>query len=111
LRDYTPATRTWREIEPARHTAIGPFFQAATSASGEIWIAGEHGLGRLVVAREGGTYGWMEIRTGSHYSRFNFPEPGAPGELFAQASQRDGRKAILRWAGDALEEVYASADG
>jgi len=42
---------------------------------------------------------------------FDFPEPGVRGELFAQGiSRRDGRRTIVRWAQDTLEEVYTSVD-
>lgn len=86
LRQYAPATRTWHEIEAARHTQIRPFLQVAASRSGEIWIAGEHGLARLRVAEDGGPYEWTEIVTDSYgFTHFSFPEPGEPGELFAQA--------------------------
>ena len=111
LQEYTPATRTWREIKAARDSAIRPFLQAIPSAFGEIWIAGEHGLGRLLVAKNGEPYQWMEIETASRFTHFDFPEPGASGELFVQGvSRRDGRRAIVRWAGNELEEVYTSTE-
>jgi signal transduction histidine kinase/CheY-like chemotaxis protein/ligand-binding sensor domain-containing protein len=111
LQEYAPASRTWHEIEAGRHSAIRPFLHATPSAFGEIWIAGEHGLGRLLVARDGGPYEWTEIETSSRFTHFDFPEPGVRGELFVKGtSRRDGRRAIVRWARDALEEVYTSVE-
>jgi ligand-binding sensor domain-containing protein len=111
VEEYAPATRTWREIGAGRQTAIQPLLQAVPSESGEIWIAGEHGLGRLRVSRDGGPYDWTEIETSSRFRHFDFPEPGVRGELFAQGiSPRDGHRTIVRWARDTLEEVYTSAD-
>jgi ligand-binding sensor domain-containing protein len=110
LREYTPGSRAWREIEAARHTAIRPFLRAVPSGDGEIWIAGEHGLGRLFIAKDGGPYEWTEVDTHSRYSHFDFPEPGARGELFAQGiSQLSGRRAIVRWAKSTLQEIITSS--
>jgi ligand-binding sensor domain-containing protein len=79
--------------------------------SDEIWIVGERGLGRLHVTKDAGPYDWTEIETGSRFAHFDFPEPGMRGELFLQGtSRRDGRRAIMRWARGALEEVYTSAE-
>ncbi len=111
LRQYTPETRAWQEIGAARRSKIQPFVQFAMSTPGEIWIAGEHGLGLLRSAGDGGPYEWKEIVDDSHgMSHFDLPEPGARGELLAQGtSARDGRRAIVRWADDGLETVYTSA--
>jgi signal transduction histidine kinase/CheY-like chemotaxis protein/ligand-binding sensor domain-containing protein len=111
LREYTPRTGTWREIDAARHTAIRPFLQVAQSAAGEIWIAAEHGLGRLCVAKDGGPYEWREVAGGPELTHFDLPEPGAPGELFAQGtSQAERCRILVRWAGGRLERLYASQE-
>jgi signal transduction histidine kinase/CheY-like chemotaxis protein len=112
IEEYVPASKTWREIEDVRYSGIRPFLQAVPSPSGEIWVAGEHGLGRLLVSKDGGPYEWSEIDTDSRFRHFHFLEPGAPGELFAQGISRwSGRRSIVRWARDRLEEVFTSAEG
>ena len=112
LREFDGSAKTWKNILAGPRSKIAPFRNVATVTPQELWITGSHGLGRLRIARDGGPYEWTEIvGDAAGFSDFDFPEPGAPGELFAQAvSHRNGRETIVRWHNDALESVYDSTD-
>jgi hypothetical protein len=111
VREYDDASKSWRDIVNARETAIAPFTSMTSCVPGEVWLTGEHGLARLNVDGEVLSYTWAEIggdRQGLRH--FIYPLPGRPGELFAQATHGSGdRRAVVRWAGNKLESIYASA--
>jgi signal transduction histidine kinase/CheY-like chemotaxis protein len=112
LREYDASAQRWKDILAGPPSKIAPFRNLTTVTPEEIWVTGSHGLGRLRIARDGGPYEWAEIVSDAvGFSDFDFPEPGAPGELFAKGvSHRNGRKAIMRWANTTLESVYESTD-
>jgi signal transduction histidine kinase/CheY-like chemotaxis protein len=109
LLEYDPVSDGWREIAPGRKSAIGPFLKGAATEH-EIWLAGEHGLARVTGSPEGAAYRWAETAVDPNgLSRFNYPQPGADGEVLAQATEvRSNRKAIVRWAGNGIESIYAA---
>ncbi len=110
VREYDPDQGAWRAIIGT--TRIAPLSAAASASPGEIWLTGEYGLGHLSLTGEGGLPKWSEIDGGKQgLYRFDFPEPGAPGELFAQATSRtDRRRRIVHWAGSELQQVYSSGE-
>src|SRR5205807_1132329 len=87
-------SNSWRDVKTARDTRIGPFLSMTTCAPDEIWLTGDHGLARLIVAPDPSTYGWTEIN-GDRYGLRDFvhPLPGGGGELFAQAGFGGCRRA------------------
>jgi len=111
LREYDPASRSWRDLKTPSDTSIGPYL-AMTAGTREIWIAGEHGLAALDVSRGHAPYGWREISgTAGGFHHFRYPLPGPHGSVFAQARAEGGRIAVLRWSSAGLEPVYVSAEG
>jgi len=121
LREYDSGARAWSGIDPARKSRIGPFIRMTTASPSEIWVTGEHGLGRLHVAGDGGPYQWTEIGGGPGLHHFDLPQPcggetsrvpsgpSGPGDLFAQAvSQSNNWRSVVRWAGSRLQPVYAA---
>ncbi|MCU1238837.1 MAG: hypothetical protein JWP63_6804 [Candidatus Solibacter sp.] len=111
VREFDPARGSWREIREAGRSAIAPFRGMSPGAPGEWYIAGEHGLARLALAREDGPVEWTETKRDPFgLSQFNDPIAGA-GEVFARG-ERVGteRRAIVRWSGSALEEVHTSLE-
>ena len=111
FRQYDRANMTCEEISVGKPSKIAPFRNVTSVTPEEIWVAGNHGLGCLRIARDGGPYEWTEIVSdGAGFSHFDLPEPGAPGELFVEGLRRNGLKTIVRWANSTLESVYDSTD-
>jgi signal transduction histidine kinase/DNA-binding response OmpR family regulator/streptogramin lyase len=109
LREFDPERGAWREIRTAGNSAIGPFLAMCPGSAGESYITGEHGLAKLSMAGDGGSFDWTEVNGGAdRLVHFDYPIAGT-GELFAQGiSARDRRHVIVRWSGRELETVYAS---
>ena len=109
LREYYPASNSWRDLKTARDTGIAPFRAMAACRANEIWLTGEHGLARLLVSADANGYRWTETGGGSGLHAFAYPLPGSDGELFAQAAMPGGGKhAVVRWQDRKLEIVYVS---
>ena len=111
LREYDPISREWRDLKTEKNTRIGPFLDMSAGAR-TFWITGEHGLGRLDLARGPTAYNWAEVSgNASGLRHFKYPVPGQGGELFAQAKEGRDRTAVIRWSSAALERAYVSARG
>jgi len=111
LREYDPASRSWRDLKTPGDTPIGPFL-TLTAGTRTIWIAGEHGLAALDVSGGHAPYGWREVSgSAGGYHHFRYPLPGPHENVFAQAQAAEGRIAVLRWTSAGLESVYVSAEG
>jgi len=109
IQEYIPSARRWRRIQDLRTSHIGRALSAVAAAAGEIWVAGDEGLGCLNVTNSGASE-WAAIGTAPRFTRFHFVEPGIKGEVFAQAVSRNGLRSIVRWDGKLLEEVYSSPE-
>ena len=105
LWDYEPRSSSWRKIKAARATGISPFLKMIPGTGQEAWIAGQRGLARLLPASAGGE--WLE-ETGDNLglTGFDFPEPGARGELIVQAVSRSGRRVLVSWSGSRMSVVH-----
>ncbi len=88
------------------------FWRCVRGSADEVYITGQHGLAKLHISGNGAVSGWLEINGDAQsLSNFVYPLPG-DRELFAQAvSARDRLHHIVRWAGNELQPVYASAAG
>jgi signal transduction histidine kinase/DNA-binding response OmpR family regulator len=112
VREFDPASQAWREIRSAKASRIAPLTEMVRGARGEVWIAGQHGLARLTQPGQQRAWQWSEITgTLDGVGRFRFPTAGVPGELLAQATERDGHVAIVAWSGQDLRTVYVSPRG
>ena len=107
--EYDPASGGWREIPSAGQSRIGPFLNAASGSADDIWLTGEHGLARMT-ALTGGSCRWVETaRDPEGLFHFDNPEPGNRGEVFAQATSQAAGGQVVRWTGEAVQSIYASA--
>ncbi len=103
-----PRQNVWREVRSSGTSAIVPFVSMGSGAVSELVITGEHGMARLGRALKGDVWNWQEISGGpEQLTDFDYPMPGK-GEVFAQATLRGGRHAVIRWAGSQLQRVYES---
>ncbi len=108
LTEFDPDRQEWQVVRRAEQSRIAPFLDLCPGAAGELYVTGEHGLARLRTS--GDSSGWLEVNGNAQsMTHFVFPLPGA-AELFAQAvSAHDNLHHIVRWSGNQLRSVYASA--
>jgi len=107
--EFDPERESWLEIRTAGSSRITPFLEICPGSAGEWYVAGEHGLAKLQISRDGGPFEWHEVNgDADHLAHFSHPLPG-DSELFAQGiSSRGQRHVIVRWRGANLETVYAA---
>jgi signal transduction histidine kinase/CheY-like chemotaxis protein len=109
LAEYDPARGAWRDLKTLSGTPIAPFL-AMYAGPEELWITGEHGIGRLDV-KAGSPGDWREISgTPGGFHHFRYPEP-MPGGVIAQAAAGQGRTAVVEWTASGLHPVYVSREG
>jgi len=95
LREYDPATGAWADVTATKNSRILPFNRMVTGWGSDIWVSGEHGLGRLTVKPGTAAYEWEEVNGApANLRSFHFPLPGRPGELFAQAGMQHGQATV-----------------
>ena len=113
LREYDPATGAWADVTATKNSRILPFNRMVTGWGSDIWVSGEHGLGRLTVKPGTAAYEWEEVNGApANLRSFHFPLPGRPGELFAQAGMQHGQATcVVRWSAGGLEPIYVSKAG
>jgi signal transduction histidine kinase/CheY-like chemotaxis protein len=109
LWEFDPDRQSWRTIRTAENSRIAPFRTMCPGAPDELYIAGEHGLGKLRISRDSEAFEWREVNgDAAGLAHFDYPMPGT-GELFAQGiSSRDQRRVIVRWPGAEMQSVYAA---
>ena len=110
LREFDPDRERWREIRAAENSGIAPFLAMCPGSADELYITGEHGLAKLRISRDGGSFEWLEVNSDrDRLTHFDYPLPGT-GELFAQGMSLGAKRhVIVRWSGTELQSVYASA--
>jgi signal transduction histidine kinase/CheY-like chemotaxis protein len=110
VREFDPATGAWTDVAASLNSKILPFNRMVAGWKGEVWVSGEHGLGRLIAQPGAAGYRWDEVTGASLGLRsFHFPLPGRLGELFAQAEFQNGQgTAVVRWPLAGIEVVHVS---
>src|SRR5205807_2623699 len=61
VREYDGVSKSWRDIVSVPGSSIAPFTSMTSCTPGEVWVTGEHGLGRLNSRGEAAAYTWAEI--------------------------------------------------
>ncbi|MEO5822656.1 MAG: hypothetical protein ABIT71_19280, partial [Vicinamibacteraceae bacterium] len=102
---FDPTRDTWTTLIDADTAGLGRLGTMVRGFSGELWIAGTGGIGRL----DGASHQhWTAFRT-ALLTEFAFPLPGSDGELFAAAVDvRTRHKVAVRLSGGHFERLFES---
>ena len=102
---FDPTRSTWTTLIDAEASGLGAFRTMTRGFSGELWIAGARGLGRL----DGPVSQYWTAHPADGLADFNFPLPGEDGEVFAAAiDARTRHKVAVRFAGGRYQRVFDS---
>ncbi len=101
--EFDVSSRSSRVVLTLQETGLGSFCSMRQESTGNIWISGQRGLGRLSVP----DLKWRELAAPpAGFTDFEEPYEGEDGELFLTASDRSSRLAVLRTDGRRWEIVY-----
>jgi|GEM_PF-2087516 len=100
IETYDPASKRWELRRKASESKIGSFRELIPGFGGEVWIAGEAGVGRL--SRKGEWEARSSQKLGM--DRLDHLEPGMDGELVFSGSI-DGRRGVVQWNATGLKLV------
>jgi signal transduction histidine kinase/CheY-like chemotaxis protein/streptogramin lyase len=104
LAEFDAATGVMTPLVAAKDTSLGTFTKMARGFGGEMWVAAMRGVG----AWAPGNGGWS-VFTAPGTEAFDFPHPGANGELFVAAVTESGAgKVVLRLSNGRYEQVFTS---
>ena len=102
---FDPVRSTWTTLIDAEASGLGALRTMTRGFSGELWIAGARGLGRL----DGPVSQSWTAHQADGLADFDFPLPGEDGEVFAAAiDARTRHKVAVRFAGGRYQRVFDS---
>lgn len=104
LAEFDAATGVMTPLVAAKDTPLGAFTKMARGFGGEMWVTAMRGVG----AWTPGNQQWS-VFTAPGMEAFDFPHPGADGELFVAAVTGSGAvKVILRLFNGRYDPVFTS---
>ncbi len=109
LVEWNRATGRKRSIRLAVRTGLSRFRDLQPSRDGGIWISGAKGLARLKSA--GDDFEWTEFPAPRRFTDLVNPIEGDGREVFVSALRGDGKRALVRFADGAWQEVFVSSAG
>jgi signal transduction histidine kinase/CheY-like chemotaxis protein len=100
---FEPGRGAWTTVLDAKASGLGRFSTMVRGFAGEVWIAGDRGLGRL---DDGAAPAWTPFHAAG-LGDFSSPLPGDDGEVFVAAvDAARGDKVAVRLGRDGIEPVF-----
>ena len=110
MAEYQAGSKSWTAVKNSSATSIGQFSTMVRGLGADVWVAGEHGAGRLEIRGDAREYGWTECDTRRMGLRqIQRLMPGEHGDLqFVGTSAASDAGVVARWQESRLEVVATS---